>query len=570
MSILIFILFYLTIYFGCKVAFRDPGVLPINIMNVNVRGSKLCWFDQEVTKYSVINGRLLKIKFCKTCLNIRPLAASHCAICNVCVDRYDHHCPWIGTCIGRNNYKYFFLFLLFFNMGSILTLFINIAQLSCSQSCEKYLFTRTENGTFVNVSNYFEKNCNYYVNINDTYVLWKKQIYISPDFQSKYSEITSININKQNLNYKVIEKPLFDLYSTFYLSLSLVILISITMCFISSLFIYHLFFTFRNMTTYAKAKLTYLSIYSYPFDKGCYKNYQFIFCRKKTNKVDFKSKINLMPQSSILETYSLFGNQNDKEKENIFKMLNYKNKIAKFGVEKSDNQSSVYINNSEENYKDENTIGKYTKEIASPNLLSISRNRLEHSKTTKLSQTPIQVDNDLDRQVNVTKENNKKSSRNNISIPGFLSIEYKNTKMKIHMDPYKILKNALPTPDLKFKSSFTNKDLIKVEDNRNNYSGENLNPNEIFSIKPCLENPVSIEVNSRAREQNPSPNQKSSHNKQINRNYNSAFSAEMNVPNSSNESKQKKRKIKLKIDVELSDSFVSENKNTIYKINNDT
>jgi palmitoyltransferase ZDHHC9/14/18 len=49
--------------------------------------------------------------FCSICEITRPLRARHCKFCDNCVDVFDHHCPWTGTCIGLRNYRFFFCFI---------------------------------------------------------------------------------------------------------------------------------------------------------------------------------------------------------------------------------------------------------------------------------------------------------------------------------------------------------------------------------------------------------------------------------------------------------------------------
>ena len=40
-----------------------------------------------------------------------PLRARHCRMCKKCVSTYDHHCPWLGNCIGERNRKHFYSYL---------------------------------------------------------------------------------------------------------------------------------------------------------------------------------------------------------------------------------------------------------------------------------------------------------------------------------------------------------------------------------------------------------------------------------------------------------------------------
>jgi hypothetical protein len=48
---------------------------------------------------------------CLVCRINRPARAKHCYKCNRCVMKYDHHCMWLGTCVGKRNQAAFVAYL---------------------------------------------------------------------------------------------------------------------------------------------------------------------------------------------------------------------------------------------------------------------------------------------------------------------------------------------------------------------------------------------------------------------------------------------------------------------------
>ncbi|CAL4938187.1 unnamed protein product [Urochloa decumbens] len=47
--------------------------------------------------------------FCSLCEAEVLKNSKHCRVCDKCVDGFDHHCRWLNNCIGKRNYKGFFV-----------------------------------------------------------------------------------------------------------------------------------------------------------------------------------------------------------------------------------------------------------------------------------------------------------------------------------------------------------------------------------------------------------------------------------------------------------------------------
>ena len=270
-------------------------------------------------------GYITQYKICDTCFLIRPLRSNHCNSCNNCVYRFDHHCPWIGTCVGSRNYSIFFLFLVILNFSQIFTIAVCISHI-------------------VLTANQIKKD-----NKNHT---------------------------KKEISQKSIAQSIFSLY--------IIIYIFITMIFTTELLIFHIRLVKNNITTKEELKLYFKNPFGNLFQRETFINIKNALFPKKTkmslidifnyNKKMYENQQKYKERKSQrVDSKDTFIGEND---NNI--SFN-KNKINVNIINNIDSKSDLNISEKVSNLKNENINNR--NDLENHHSRNISQNNINNVET---------------------------------------------------------------------------------------------------------------------------------------------------------------------------------------------
>ncbi|KAM0953958.1 putative protein S-acyltransferase [Dioscorea sansibarensis] len=242
---------------------RDPGIVPRSTRPLDLDESfdvatpSMEWVSGRTpnlrfprTKDVTVNGIIVKEKYCDTCFLYRPPRASHCSVCNNCVMKFDHHCPWVGQCIGLVSYLQ--RLMLCWCLSNTGLLGFMILSLLLLQRNYRFFFLFISSSTFL---------CMYIFTFSLLNILQERKFYSSL-WKSMRAEV---------------------------LSLVLIIYTFLAVWFVGGLTVFHLYLIITNQTTYENFRYRYDKKVN-PYNRGLLGNFMDIFfSRMPPSLNDFRS-----------------------------------------------------------------------------------------------------------------------------------------------------------------------------------------------------------------------------------------------------------------------------------------
>ena len=373
--IIIIILFCLASFMLFYSGIIDPGIMlkgsPEDIYNT--KGER----KEKITRIRQL-GYISSYKICGTCNIIRPLRSSHCNSCNNCIQRFDHHCPWIGTCVGLRNYSYFYLFLFLINI----TQFFNLS------ICITHIVLNTK------------KHLNF------------------DGFSKKF-------------NYRMaFGENIFSLY--------IIIYVLLTMIFTTQLFFYHTWLIFHNMTTKVELKHLTKNPFGNGFERNKSWNFKYILFPKKP-KMSLLDIFNYN-KSSYQKQQKLQKNnfKNNNNKENSKETdINLSSDIS-FDDDPYNNIDSKSELKEKTKQKEESEIKNKDKN----NKITTNNNSNNNKSTSENNDNNVKEDNIINIKEDVnrnTKDNNENKNDDDINLEVNQNIKENNDNMNSRDETFKTL-----------------------------------------------------------------------------------------------------------------------------------
>lgn len=116
-------------HFICMIT--DPGAIPKNSIHLT---------KEDMEKPSS--------QICCKCRCQKTSRTHHCSICERCISKMDHHCPWVNNCVGFYTQKHFVLFLFYIMLACLYSFIMLIVRgVFCASYIETELCSRPREDT---------------------------------------------------------------------------------------------------------------------------------------------------------------------------------------------------------------------------------------------------------------------------------------------------------------------------------------------------------------------------------------------------------------------------------------